>query len=378
MYGLLDYGKMMADTPRRRAYEQALREVITPGCRVVDLGCGLGIFTLLACRLGAGHVDAIDPNASLEVARQVIRDNGFADRVHFFAGRSQDFQPTAPADVLIADLRGVLPMAGHHLPAIDDARRRLLRPGGAMIPRRDTLWSTVVEAPELYVSQVEPWADGALDFDYAAVRRLTVNGWCKGRVGSEHWVTPAVRWGEIDYADCADPDVRGAFECLAHRRAVAHGLLVWFDGELTSDVALSNAPDQPELIYGSAFFPFTQPLAMDAGDRLQCAFDAVLMGEEYVWTWASRQLRDGEEMASFRQSTFFSEILVPERLARQSADFRPRLDGEGAVDAFVMGLMDGERSLAEISQQLLQAYPNRFSDPVVALQRVAELSRRYG
>lgn len=378
MYGLPDYGKMMADDVRRLAYEKALQEVITPGCRVLDLGCGLGIFTLIACRLGAGHVDAIESNACLEVARQVIRDNGFGDRVHFFQGRSQDFRPEVPVDVVIADLRGVLPMAGQHLPSIEDARRRLLRPGGVLIPSRDRLWAAVVEDAELYGRQVSPWQEGGLDFDFSAAQRLTVNGWCKGRVEAQQVLTPATCWAEIDYGDCADPNVRGDFEVEVSRDGTAHGMVVWFDTELTAKVGLSNAPDRPELIYGSAFFPFTRPLSVATGDRLHLQIDAILVGEEYVWTWSTRHLQSGHEGTSFRQSTFFSEILIPERLAQQSADYVPRLDREGEIEHFILGRMDGDTSLAEIGQQLVEAFPSRFGDQMAAMQRVTDLSRRYG
>ncbi len=378
MYGLPDYGKMMADEVRRRAVEEALRQVITPGCRVVDLGCGLGIFTLMACRLGASHVDAIDPNPCLEVARQVIRDNGFADRVHCVAGPAEHFEPDQPADVLVADLRGVLPMAGHQLAVLRDARQRLLRPGGALVPRRDRLWGALVEAPDLYQQQVRPWGDGNVGFDFRAAEMLTTHGWCKARVEPEQLVSSAVQWAEIDYGTQTQDDVGGRLQLTARRTATVHGLLLWFDSELTDDVGLSNAPDQPELIYGSAFFPLAHPLDLAAGDEVEAQVDATLVGAEYVWTWATRHLgTSGEDRASFRQSTFYSVILVPDRLARQSADFQPRLTSDGEVDRHILQLMDGQASVAEISQSVLQAFPQRFEGLTAALQRVADLSRRY-
>lgn len=324
MYGLLDYGKMMADGLRRDAYEEALRRVVTPGCRVLDLGCGLGIFTLMACRLGAARVDAVEPNPCIEVARQIIRDNGYGDRVRFFAGTSQELRPGgggdgALADVLVADLRSVLPMAGHHLPSLDDARRRLLRPGGVMIPQRDSLWLAAVEDADLYRRQVQPWLDGAAGFDVSAAERLTRHGWCKARVPPERLLTEASRWAEIDYADCSRADVRGGVDLEVRRAATAHGMVVWFDTELVAGVRLSNAPHRPELIYGSAFFPFLHPLEVMAGDALHLHIDATLVGDEYVWTWTSTQRRGEEELCTFRQSTFFSQIVTPRRPDRGGA-----------------------------------------------------------
>lgn len=38
----------------------AMEEVVPPGCRVLDAGCGSGILSIAAARLQAGHIDAFD------------------------------------------------------------------------------------------------------------------------------------------------------------------------------------------------------------------------------------------------------------------------------------------------------------------------------
>ena len=49
MYRVVDYGDMIADAVRMNAFVAALRAAVTPGCVVVDIGTGTGIFALLAC-----------------------------------------------------------------------------------------------------------------------------------------------------------------------------------------------------------------------------------------------------------------------------------------------------------------------------------------
>ena len=53
MYSLHFYGQMLADAPRMDAYLVALRQAVKPESVVLDLGCGPGVFALLACKLGA-------------------------------------------------------------------------------------------------------------------------------------------------------------------------------------------------------------------------------------------------------------------------------------------------------------------------------------
>src|SRR5712692_2722385 len=106
---------MIADHVRMGAYAQALREAIRPGAVVVDIGCGTGILSLLACQRGARRVYAIEPDASIELARTVARDNGYADRIVFLQDRSLRVSLPERADVIVSDLRGRLPLSGGNL-----------------------------------------------------------------------------------------------------------------------------------------------------------------------------------------------------------------------------------------------------------------------
>ncbi len=92
---------------------------------VIDYGCGSGILSLAAARLGARHVDAVDtdPQALLATADNARR-NSVADRIHTWL--PDDF-PGEPADLLLANI-----LAG---PLVSLAPRltRLVRPGGDMV-----------------------------------------------------------------------------------------------------------------------------------------------------------------------------------------------------------------------------------------------------
>src|SRR5438094_7907332 len=131
MYTIPEYGRMMGDRVRMEAYTLALRQAVKPGSVVLDIGTGTGIFAVLACQFGARVVYALEPDeAAVEVARDLARQNGCGGHIEFIQERSTRVTLCEKADVMISDLRGVLPLFQHHLPAIVDARRRLLTPGG--------------------------------------------------------------------------------------------------------------------------------------------------------------------------------------------------------------------------------------------------------
>src|SRR5690349_935226 len=101
---------MLGDPVRVTAYLRALKEVVRPGQVVIDLGAGFGYFALIACRLGAKRVYAIEPAASISLLPELAAKNGFADRVVCIQDLSTRTTLPELADVVIADIRGVLPM----------------------------------------------------------------------------------------------------------------------------------------------------------------------------------------------------------------------------------------------------------------------------
>ena len=121
---------MLADAPRMNAYSAALRQSLKPDSVVLDLGCGPGVFALLACKLGARRVYAVEPNNVIGLAREAAAANGLADRIEFFDKLSTEIALPEPATIIVSDLRGVLPLFQQHIPAIIDARKRLLARDG--------------------------------------------------------------------------------------------------------------------------------------------------------------------------------------------------------------------------------------------------------
>jgi protein arginine N-methyltransferase 1 len=167
-YSILSYGHMINCEPRMSAYAQALRKAVTPGCTVIDIGAGPGVFSILACKYGAERVIAIDPHDSIELVREIAEANGCADKITVFKGLSTDYTPTAKADVIVSDIRGILPVFEGHFAAIADARGRLLAPGGTLIPMRDTLRVALAGADADYRPFEEPWLRNKFGIDLSA------------------------------------------------------------------------------------------------------------------------------------------------------------------------------------------------------------------
>ncbi len=297
---------MIADAPRMNAYVEALRQTVKPDSVVMDLGCGPGVFALLACKFGARRVYAVESNNVIGLAREAAAANGFADRIEFFETVSTAVALPETATIIISDLRGVLPWFQQHIPSIIDARARLLARGGTLIPRRDHLWAAVVEAPAAYEEIVGPWNQFQLDLSAGA--RLITNNWRKTRIRPEELLVEPVCWTTIDYYEVDSPDIRADISWRVARNGTAHGVAIWFDSDLADGVGFSNHPAAPELIYGNGLFPFSQPVPVLEGERINVRLEAKMVGDDYVWRWDTEFYGHGHETrprVSFKQSTFF-------------------------------------------------------------------------
>ena len=386
MYSIADYGAMIGDAVRMSAFVRALRQAVTPGAVVIDIGTGTGIFALLACRFGARRVYAIEPDDVIQVAREMAAANGFADRIEFIQSLSTQVMLPERADVIVADIGGVLPWFQHHLPSMADARRRLLKPGGVLIPQRDVAWAAVVEAPELYARHTGPWRDNDFDFDMEAARRLVVNTWNKGSVTSDNLLTALQRWATTDYRVVEDADIRAAVTWSVTRPGIGHGFAAGFDRTVADGIYLSNAPDAPDdirprRIYGTIFFPWPAPVPLAAGDLVTVDLEARLVRDDYIWNWKTavvEPLPTGASKAAFAQSTFLGTPLSPVTLRKQAASYHPTLSEDGRIARSVLTSMNDGVSVGEIARRISAEFPARFRRAQEALSRVAELSRRYG
>ena len=378
MYDILAYGRMISHPVRFHAYLEALRRTVKPGSVVVDLGTGPGIMALLACRFGARKVYAIEPEPIIQVAREVAASNGFAGRIEFIEELSTKVSLPERVDIIVSDLNGVLPWYQQHFRALADARQRFLAPGGAMIPKKETVWLGVVESPHAYAEHVRAWETGH-GFEMHAARDLAINTRQAVRLRSEDLLAAPQCGVVLDFMQVEEPDSRAEASFVITRPGVGHGVLVWFDCVLTDEIFFSNTPGYSGSIYGQIFFPWTGPVSLHAGDVVRVKLRCNLVADDYVYRWTTEVWGQGEKAdlkASFDQSDFRSFPISPASLRKGSEAYVPRCNGEGAVDRFILTAMDGKASVGEIAACLSERFPGRFKESE-ALDRVARVSRAY-
>src|SRR2546425_95038 len=108
-YDIIEHGMMVGDRRRLNAYLDAIRRVVRPGAVVADIGSGTGVFAVAACLAGARRVYAIEPGDIMQVAREIAVANGCESRIEFIQRVSTEVTLSERADVIVLDVRSVLP-----------------------------------------------------------------------------------------------------------------------------------------------------------------------------------------------------------------------------------------------------------------------------
>ena len=130
---------MMNEQHRNSAYFDALKSVITPQSTVFEIGTGSGLLAMMAAKLGAKQVTTCETVPLIaETAQQIIKDNHFEKSISVIAKKSTDIEIgkdiPAQADILVSEIFSSELLGEHVLPSLEDAKRRILKPQGKVIP----------------------------------------------------------------------------------------------------------------------------------------------------------------------------------------------------------------------------------------------------
>jgi protein arginine N-methyltransferase 7 len=138
---------MLHDQTRNAAYASGIRSALAnrPGARVLEVGTGSGLFSVLAANFGASHVTGYEmllPVAA--AAARAFATNGlYPDRVMLAPIRSSA-APTPPrealADIVVHEVFDPMLLGEGVAPSLRDAAQRLAAPGAIFVPSRATVF----------------------------------------------------------------------------------------------------------------------------------------------------------------------------------------------------------------------------------------------
>jgi Flp pilus assembly protein TadD/predicted O-methyltransferase YrrM len=271
---------MVNDEPRNAAFSAAIAAVVKPEHRVLEIGTGSGLLAMLAARgedggARAAQVVTCESNPLLaRTATDIVAANGLAERVHVVAKPSSELRVgidlQARADVLICEIFSVQVIAEGVLPALEDAKSRLLTSDAIVIPRAAAARSALVAGEELSRRTRARTVHG---FDLSLLNEYTP---ALQYLSPEQTLTLLSAPTDLFRFDLANsqqfPAERRSLRVVASASGLCQGVVQWLRLELCAGVEFENPPGTAVAAasrhWHPVFYPFVEPVLVGEGQSV--------------------------------------------------------------------------------------------------------------
>ena len=341
MYDVADYGRMTSDSVRAAAHAKALAAVVRKDDVVHDAGTGLGILAVLAAKAGARRVYAVEPDPVVHLARDVLEENGVLDRVTVLRGRLEDVSLPEPVTLVVADVRGPLPLDAGAPPLWRAALARL-KPGGRTLPRRDVVYAQPIRSTDLSrrVHDFGPVAG----VSFARVRGPLAHA----RHEEPEDATasaPERPLFAVEYGAPLPTRLEGEAEFTLPPGAVVHGFRLGFEADLAPGVSYRSFGEGRARAYGVHVVATLAPIVADAPTRVafRLAFDVADDAAAVRWSVAI----DGKEGPWQGPAVGGAQSLDVLKSGLPSHSPAPDLADD--LDAFVLGEFQRGASVPDVA-----------------------------
>ncbi|WP_294329234.1 50S ribosomal protein L11 methyltransferase [uncultured Sphingomonas sp.] len=269
---------MMNDAPRNDAFEAAIQAAIArkgTGARVLDIGAGSGLLSLMAARAGAERVVACEMEPLIaEMAQQIVAQNGYRDRITVHAKPSTELAIGAeldgPADILVSEILSSDLLTEKVLDTFEDAHRRLLAPDALVIPNAASAMGCLVASDTLadyaFVGEVSGFDLSA--FAAFAPQRLPIHGTMTG------WqrLSDDVELVRLDLTQKKHDATLARLRIPVTASGRAIGIVQWMHIDLWEGVTFDNHPDgYADGGWLQVLHSFPAPINVVAGEHLDIA-----------------------------------------------------------------------------------------------------------
>ncbi len=345
------YRALLAQRQRIEAFQRHIKDVVRPGDRVLELGTGLGTFSFFAADAGASQVWAVEGNPIINVAKAIARVNGYRDRIEFIEGWFPKVSIPGRADVLIfEDFPRKLIDAKLYM-VLRQVYRDYLEPGARVIPGKARLFVAPLSSEDIWktVAAFGSSDDIAYGLDWSASREYLLNTPRPVAVSRDALASKPAVVAEVEFHPLPEVEsLRGAASWKFDADCEIHGLLYWFELELSRGEWVSNAPGETGP-WGQLFLPALFPIAVKAGDEVTARVGPEPKAEG-VPGWLSWEIECGDIRSTGHEFNSFPASLGD--LIPTSPSHVPELTEDGKLATKVLELADGKRTFAQIAEEI--------------------------
>lgn len=289
--------EMLLDQARTGAYRSAIQEVIKPGDRVLDFGCGTGVLSIFAERAGASKVYALDRTRMLYAAEEIFKKNG-CKNIESILGEGETAELPGQVDVIVSEWMGHFLFAERMLDPLITLRDKYLRPGGLMIPQSCSLHLGLI-VNRAYYDELAFLRTRPYDIDLSPVENWPFTEVGIRRIQAEDLLTETICLHEFSLNEVRETPRMLKGVIAPKRDTVVYGMCGWFEAQLSPDIRLSTSPFAPPTHWFQFFFPFTYPLRVVADEPIEVEVEIVPQRGQNGYRWCAlteSSIREGESL----------------------------------------------------------------------------------
>jgi len=266
---------MLTDKTRTMCYMNAI--VKSPELfrdRVVmDIGCGTGILSMFAASVGSKKVVAIEMASIINMAKRIVADNGFGEKIEFCRGKIEEITlPVEKVDIIVSEWMGYLLLFEGMFDSVIYARDKYLKEGGMLFPNKEIIYAAGFENYR-YGEQINDYYSykGANYEEFVDVLYTMPD---VSLVDPKSIMTTQVNIKEFDLekVSVVDLDFVSQFTLKATKHGYIHGLVLWFDSLFThghSVVNLSTSPYTTATHWKQGLMFLKVPIPVFSGDEVK-------------------------------------------------------------------------------------------------------------
>jgi len=243
------------------------------------VGCGTSILSMFAAKAGASKVFAVDRSNILDKAVQIVRENELHNVIECIKGTVETIKlPVENVDIIISEFMGYFLLFEGMLASYIEARKKFLRPGGAMYPNTAEIFIMGISEMDKFEEQSKMW-DNVYGFKMSAMKVPRKPSPILEVVKHEKCITSAAKILSLDLMTChyEDAAFESEFSLTVTEEKSITAVLGYFDVGFTmgSDFqnTLSTGPNFPETHWYQTTFPLLKPILAKKGDVIQGVFE---------------------------------------------------------------------------------------------------------